>query len=99
MRAVPVYKARSTLNAIDDLMREATSRRCNISMDDDAWTQASLPVRLGGIGVRRVADTALPAYIVSMDATKELVRLITRHDNDDGPAPLASAIEAFAEHQ
>ena len=97
MRAAPVYKAPLSLNAIDDMMREATSRSCNIAMDDTAWTQASLPVRLGGIGVRRLADTALPAFIASMDATKELVRLINRRHNDDRPAPLTSAIEAFTE--
>ncbi|KAK3867441.1 hypothetical protein Pcinc_027099 [Petrolisthes cinctipes] len=60
------------LQGIDTMLCETISRCCNVQLSDDAWTQASLPLRLGGIGTQRMADVALPAYISSMDATSEL---------------------------
>ncbi|KAK3880598.1 hypothetical protein Pcinc_014919 [Petrolisthes cinctipes] len=53
---------------------ETLITRCyNVQLSDDAWTQASLTLRLGGIRTRRMADIALPAYISSMDVIRELV--------------------------
>lgn len=99
IHAVSVYKTPCLLNATDDMTREATFCSCNITMDDTAWKQAPLLVRLSGTGVRRLADTAVPAFIVSMGVTKELTRLINHRGKNDRPATLASANEAFTEKQ
>ena len=47
LRASPVYAAEESLQAIDEMMREATSRSCNVHLAGDSWTQASLPLRFG----------------------------------------------------
>ena len=47
LRTAPVYTAGESLRAIDEQMREATSRSCNVHLADDSWTQASLPLRFG----------------------------------------------------
>ncbi len=78
MSAAPVYLARHDLRAIDQLLWDATSRSCNVALDGKAWTQASLPLRLGGLGLRRLAAVALPAYIVSVEATRDFVCTINR---------------------
>jgi len=39
---------------------------------DSQWLQASLPVRYGGLGVRRVSSLALPAYLASAASTLSL---------------------------
>jgi hypothetical protein len=39
----------------DTLLRSAISKICNVSLSDDQWTQASLPVSAGGLGVRSVS--------------------------------------------
>jgi len=36
------------------------------------WIQASLPVRDGGLGIRRVSSLALPAFVVSATSTLSL---------------------------
>jgi len=98
MRATPTYMAENYLEEIDNLLREAIANRCNIALSDDAWIQASLPLRQGGIGARRMADVALPAFIASMEATRDLVSLINRRPNGDRPALLTSAIDVYTAH-
>ncbi len=91
MRAAPVYTAGERLQAIDELLRDATSRSCKVVLEDKAWTQATLPLRFGRLGVRRMVDVALPAYISSMDATRDLVCTINTCPNGDRPDRLAHA--------
>ena len=38
-------------------------------MDDSIWDQCSLQVSLGGIGIRKASDVAVPAYLSSVHAT------------------------------
>lgn len=96
MRASPTYLTEHILEEIDTLLRNAIADRCNISITDNSWIQASLPLRLGGIGARRMADVALPAFIASMEDTRDLVCLINRRPNGDRPALLTSAIDVYA---
>ena len=42
------------------------------SLSDIQWTQASLPVKDGGLGVRRVSSFALPAFLASAASTLSL---------------------------
>ncbi|KAG0715538.1 Retrotransposable element SLACS protein [Chionoecetes opilio] len=97
MRAAPTYLAPQDLLNIDEAMRSAISLTCNIALTDKSWIQASLPTRLGGIGVRRMEDVALPAYISSLSATRDLIRLINGRAGDDGSAQLAPALTAFSD--
>ena len=42
------------LQIFDNLLHTAASKVCNVTLSDDQWQQASLPVRYGGLGIRRV---------------------------------------------
>ena len=44
--------------------------------NESAWTQASLPVKAGGIGVRRATQLAPSAYLASAAGCSELIQLI-----------------------
>ena len=99
MRAAPTYLAPQQLHAIDEAMRAAITRTCNITLSNDSWMQASLPIRMGGIGVRRMKDVALPAFTSSMSATQDLVRQINGHSGDDEPHLLSAALNAFRDYQ
>ncbi|MPC61314.1 hypothetical protein E2C01_055384 [Portunus trituberculatus] len=57
--------------------------------------QASLPLHCGGLGVRRLTDVALPAYIASLEAFKDLVCTINRRPNGDRLDRLDSAVAIF----
>ena len=44
-------------------------RITNSSLTDTQWLQASLPIKDGGLGVRRVSSLALPAFLASAAGT------------------------------
>ena len=52
-----------------------------ISFDDIGWIQATLHIRLGGIGLRRASDLALSAYLASISASQPLISEITQPDS------------------
>jgi hypothetical protein len=60
------------LNVFDCLLRDGISRITNSNLSDTQWIQASLPVRDGGLGIRRVASLALPAYLASAAGSRHL---------------------------
>ena len=47
-----------------------------VESDDRAWMQATLPVKLGGLGVRSAVEVAPSAYLASLHATSALVKAI-----------------------
>jgi hypothetical protein len=57
------------LSKFNDLLHTATSKICNIALSNDQWLQASLPVKNGGLGIRRVASLATSAYLASTAGT------------------------------
>ena len=63
---------RVELTQFDALLRSALGKICNISLTDDQWLQASLPVRAGVLGIRRVSSLATPAFIASAVGTRNL---------------------------
>jgi len=53
----------SVLDRFDSLLRSAVQGITNSDLSDIQWLQASLPVRDGGLGVRRMSSLALPAFL------------------------------------
>ena len=47
----------------DAVLRDSLSAPLNIDIDDNRWTQASLSVRWGGLGVRGITLLAPSAYL------------------------------------
>ena len=60
----------AALTTFDDLLRSALNRITNCDISDTQRLQASLPIKDGGLGVRRVASLALTA--ASADSTQSL---------------------------
>lgn len=60
------------LTKIDAVLRESLCTTLNIDLNDDRWTQASLPIRWGGLGIRSVVSLAPSAYLASAARTEEL---------------------------
>ena len=61
LRCSPTFKCHESLLSIDDTLRRGLEKVTNIKMDSLAWIQASLPVKHGGLGIRRTSSIALPA--------------------------------------
>ena len=77
LRSAPCF-ASSTLIEYDHALRLITSTITNIHFDenDPAWIQATLPVKLGGLGIRSAMQLAPSAYLASAAASSVLVSLI-----------------------
>ena len=57
------------LQEYDALLREALENITNVSLTKNKWPQVTLPVSLGGLGIRQAQDLALPAFLSSAFAS------------------------------
>lgn len=48
----------------------------NITFDENQWIQAGLPISKGGIGIRKISDISLPAFLSSLHGVRSLMSLI-----------------------
>ena len=62
----------SALQTFDSLLRDSVQRITNSNLSDVQWLQASLPIKDGGLGVRRVSSLAIPAFLASAASTLSL---------------------------
>src|SRR5919106_5539176 len=62
--------------SFDEAVRCLLSSIVNIKLDEEAWVQASLPVRWGGVGVRRASSLAPSAFLASVHSSASLVGLL-----------------------
>ena len=60
------------LDTFDKSLRNTLCRVLNIDLSDDQWAQASLPIRMGGLGVRSVSLLASSAFLASAAGTRDL---------------------------
>jgi hypothetical protein len=61
------------LRTFDEQLRQCLSEILNVSLDDKRWLQASLPIKAGGLGIRRAEQVAPSAFLASYAATEHLV--------------------------
>jgi hypothetical protein len=78
IRCSPTFKEPQLLIQFDSIMRSALEQITNVTLDDDAWAQASLPVSRGGLGIRSAIDLSVPAFLASVFYTSGLVSSILR---------------------
>merc|ERR1712033_150472 len=53
LRSSPAYRHLDLLGDFDQLVKNALSLITNVDFFEDAWIQATLPVRSGGLGIRK----------------------------------------------
>ena len=61
LRSSPCFLCPS-LSTFDGLLRSLASEILNVDLNDSAWTQASLPVGSGGLGLRRACSWHLQHF-------------------------------------
>ena len=70
------------LKDLDLCMKACLEKITNCRYDHSTFRQASLPVKLGGLGVRRSEDICLPAYIASSFKCAQIVsQLLSKSDS------------------
>lgn len=60
------------LKTFDDILKKGIEQITNTVLSDTQWMQASLPIKDGGLGVRRVTSLATSAFIASAASTCSL---------------------------
>ena len=76
LRTCPPDFVREATTVFDDLIRDTLSDIAGGPLSDWSWRKASLPVSLGGLGLRNASTTAPAAYISSTSETKESVEAL-----------------------
>ena len=72
LRKSPSFTSSSLLGAFDGVLRALLESICNIQLSDLGWIQASLPVIIGGLGIRSVTMLAPSAFLASAAGTSEI---------------------------
>lgn len=68
LRTSPTWNRKDLIEEADCQIKSTLESLTNSKLDENTWIMASLPVNSGGIGVRRVQDTALPAFLSSINS-------------------------------
>ena len=77
LRTSPCFLS-SSLQIYDDELRATVCSSFNIQLaeNDHSWTQSTLPVRRGGLGIRSAVQLAPSAFLASAAASSGLAHLI-----------------------
>lgn len=78
LRCSPFWKYQNLLTPIDSLVQTHLETILNLKLTEHSWLQASLPVRYGGLGVRKISSVSLPAFLSSVHSSAGLVGKILR---------------------
>ena len=73
LRTAPFYKHNELVALYDEELRTILQSILNITLEEDAWTQSSLPVAKGGLGIRLASDLSLPAFLSSAHGAGRVV--------------------------
>ena len=71
LRTAPCFQS-DLLSEFDHLQRTLLETFCNIKLDDLSWTQASLPINLGGLGIRSAVLLAPCTFLASAAGSEPL---------------------------
>ncbi|KPI99111.1 hypothetical protein RR46_02328 [Papilio xuthus] len=73
LRCTPLWAHNDLLSRLDDTVRIALNSTFNCPLNDRCWAQATLPIRHGGLGIRKISSVALPAFLSSVHSSVNLV--------------------------
>ena len=65
LRTSPPSAIIDAASSFDDSLRNSLEKLCQAPINDSAWSQASLPIRDGGLGLLAATSSAVPAFVAS----------------------------------
>ena len=74
LRSAPCFLKPAILERYDTIIRNALVKIMNVQLPEEAWSQATLPVSKGGLGLRPASEVALAGYLSSVNATAGIVQ-------------------------
>lgn len=73
VRTTSAWKFQEFLDTVDNKLRKTLEAILNVNVNDEQWIQATLPVKRGGLGIRRIEDISLPTFLSSTFGVGTLV--------------------------
>lgn len=73
LRGNPMWKNNSGLERYDAVLQNSLESILNVQLSTRAWSESSLPIKYGGIGIRHATEIALPCFLSSMYEVSDLV--------------------------
>lgn len=94
LRTSAIWKHESLMNEMDNYLKACLESIMNTTINDKQWIQASLPISKGGLGIRKISDICLPAFLSSMHGVRSLVsRILPNMDNEATPHLFNESLE------
>ena len=75
LRTAPSFRS-PALASFDCVLQSLLESICNICLSDQNWTQVSLPIHLGGLGIGSVTILAPTAFLASAAGTSSVVPVL-----------------------
>ncbi|KAI5640514.1 gamma interferon inducible lysosomal thiol reductase (GILT) domain-containing protein [Phthorimaea operculella] len=95
-KTLMLRKFQDLLVVLDDTIKRTLCAILNIALDDTAWIQASLPIRFGGLGIRKATSVSLPAFLSSAHSANPLCgKVLNSSLGSVGISGLAEAVEVW----
>jgi hypothetical protein len=70
LRCTPCWRSKLKLKQYDNVLRQCVSKFCNVNLENDnSWIQATLPIKLGALGLRDVNKLCYPAFLGSWNSS------------------------------
>jgi len=76
LRSAPCFKCKKELELFDTATKTNMEKICNVSFGEENWSQASLPIRHTGLGLRSEVNLSLPCFLSSSHACHRLKGLV-----------------------
>ena len=95
LRTAPCFLS-PALQEYDSTLKSIVSTIANVHFgeDDSTWLQATLPVKLGGLGIRNAVQLAPSAFLASAAASSDLVHHIVPPTLQGSPIPHVDVAKA-----
>jgi hypothetical protein len=74
LRSSPCFLKPTILERYDTIIKDALVKILNIQLPEEAWSQATLPVAKGGLGLRPATEVAIAGYLSSIHASSGIVQ-------------------------
>ena len=75
LRTLPCFCS-TILDSLDSVQHHLLESICNVHLSDNAWLQASLLVKSGGLGIRNFATLAPSSFLASAAGSSDLTKAI-----------------------
>lgn len=86
------------LSHYDEVLKTSIESILNIKLTERAWTESSLQIKMGGIGIRHATDIALPCFLSSMYNVSFLLDQLLPENFRQMDRDKADAEERWCEH-